>query len=99
MIITVSNFSNIINFFKLAEGVKFTEELVNKIKKTIRDNTTPRHVPAKIILVRAIPYTINMKKVELAVKNIIHGRPVLNMDALANPESLEEYRDLPELKT
>ncbi len=88
----------VILFVKTAEGVPLTEALVNKIKKTIRENTTPRHVPAKIIAVADIPYTINMKKVELAVRNVIHGKPVLNKDALANPEALDLYRDLPELQ-
>jgi acetoacetyl-CoA synthetase len=58
---------------------------------------SPRHVPARIIAVGDIPYTINMKKVELAVRNVIHHEPVKNRDALANPEALELYRDLPEL--
>ena len=89
----------IILFVKLAQGVQLTEDLVKKIKTAIRVNTTPRHVPAKIIAVEEIPYTINMKKVELAVKNVIHGKPVLNRDALANPEALDLYKDLPELRT
>ncbi len=88
----------IILFVKPAAGVQLDEALKNKIKKTIRDNTTPRHVPAKIIAVSDIPYTINMKKVELAVRNVIHGKPVLNKDALANPDALDLYMDLPELK-
>ena len=88
----------IILFVKLAAGVEMNDALVNKIKKTIRDNTSPRHVPARIIPVTDIPYTINMKKVELAVRNVIHGKPVLNKDALANPEALDLYRDLPELR-
>jgi acetoacetyl-CoA synthetase len=88
----------IILFVKLAQGVELTPDLENKIKKTIRDNTTPRHVPAKIIPVTDIPYTINMKKVELAVRNVVHGRPVTNQDALANPQALELYKDLPELQ-
>jgi acetoacetyl-CoA synthetase len=89
----------VILFIKLGEGVELNEDLIRRIKCAIRENTTPRHVPSKIIAVKGIPYTINMKKVELAVRNIIHGKPVLNRDALANPECLEEYRDLPELKT
>ena len=88
----------IILFVKLAPGVEINEALVKKIKKTIRENTSPRHVPAKIIPVADIPYTINMKKVELAVRNVIHGKPVTNKDALANPQSLELYQDLPELR-
>ena len=88
----------IILFIKPAPGVELTEALVKKIKKTIKDNTSPRHVPAKIIAVADIPYTINMKKVELAVRNVVHGKPVLNKDALANPEVLDLYQDLPELQ-
>ncbi len=92
------NDERIVLFVKLAEGAELTENLKNKIKKSIRENASPRHVPAKIIAVKDIPYTINMKKVELAVRNIIHGGPVLNKDALANPESLELYKNLPELQ-
>jgi acetoacetyl-CoA synthetase len=88
----------IILFVKLAPGVAFNEALVKKINRTIRENTSPRHVPAKIIPVADIPYTINMKKVELAVRNVVHGKPVTNKDALANPQALELYKDLPELQ-
>ncbi len=84
----------IILFVKLAEGYRLTEDLKNKIKMTLRRNTSPRHVPAKIIEVPDIPYTLNMKKVESAVTNIIHGKPVLNRDALINPESLDYYENL-----
>jgi len=87
----------IILFVKLAQGVQLSEELKEKIRKTTRENATPRHVPAKIIAVNDIPYTISMKKVELAVRQIIHGEPVLNTEALTNPESLELFRDLAEL--
>ncbi|MCI0455125.1 MAG: acetoacetate--CoA ligase [Candidatus Dadabacteria bacterium] len=93
------NDERVILFVKLAEGVELTEELKNKIKRVIRENASPRHVPAKIIAVRGIPYTVNMKKVELAIRNVIHREPVLNEDALANPESLELYKELPELQT
>ena len=87
----------IILFVKLAEGYQLTEDLKNRIKKTLRENASPRHVPAKIIRVPDIPYTLNMKKVESAVTNIIDGRPVLNRDALINPESLDYYDNLEEL--
>jgi acetoacetyl-CoA synthetase len=93
-----NNDVRVILFVKLAGGYELTGEQVNKIKKTIRENTTPRHVPAKIISVKDIPYTINGKKVELAVRNVIHNQPVLNKDALANPEALDYYRDIPELQ-
>ena len=89
----------IILFVKLVQGVQLTEDLLKKIKNAIRANTTLRHVPAKIIPVDEIPYTINMKKVELAVRNVIHGKLVLNRDALANPEVLDLYEDIPELQT
>ncbi len=89
----------VILFVKLAKGVELTEDVVNKIKTTIRKNTTPRHVPAKIIAVDGIPYTINMKKVEKAVRNVIHNEPVPNIDALANPESLKLYKNLKELQS
>lgn len=89
----------IILFVKMKEGYKLNEEIKNKIKKILRDNASPRHVPAKIIEVPDIPYTRNMKKVESAVTNIIHGRPVTNLEALINPECLEFYKDHPELKT
>ncbi len=88
----------VILFVKLNEGVQFNDELVKKIKTTIRTNCTPRHVPAKVIPIADIPYTISGKKVELAVRNVIHGREVKNKDALANPEALDLYKDLPELQ-
>jgi acetoacetyl-CoA synthetase len=89
----------IILFVKLAEGYHLTEDLKNKIKVTLRKNASPRHVPAKIIEVLDIPYTMNMKKVESAVTNVIHDRPVLNRDALINPESLDYYENIKELQT
>jgi acetoacetyl-CoA synthetase len=89
----------IVLFVKLREDIKFTSELVDRIKTIIRENCTPRHVPAKCLEVADIPYTISGKKVELAVQNILHGREVKNKDALANPEALDCYVDLPELKT
>jgi acetoacetyl-CoA synthetase len=89
----------IILFVKIAFGYNLTEELKNKIRKCLRENASPRHVPALIIEVPDIPYTFNMKKVEIAVTNIIHGRPVLNRDALINPESLDYFEKiLPELQ-
>lgn len=88
----------VVLFVKMQQDHTLTEELKNTIKQSIRNNVSPRHVPAKIIPVADIPYTINMKKVELAVKNIIEGNPVTNRDALANPEALDLYRDLPELQ-
>jgi acetoacetyl-CoA synthetase len=88
----------VILFVRLAAGKTLSDELRQHIKTAIRDNLTPRHVPAKIIAVADIPYTINMKKVELAVRNVIHGEPVKNRDALANPQALDLYRELKELE-
>jgi acetoacetyl-CoA synthetase len=86
-------------FVKVAEGFSLTEGLRNKIKKALRGNASPRHVPALIIEVPDIPYTYSMKKVESAVTNIVNGRPVLNRDALVNPETLDYYEKiLPELQ-
>ncbi len=87
----------VILFVRLREGIILDDTLQARIRKIIRDNTTPRHVPAKIIQVPDIPRTISGKIVELAVRNIVHGRPVKNTDALANPQALEFYRNLPEL--
>jgi len=85
-------------FVKTAAGTELTEELKHRIKKTIRENTTPRHVPALILPVTDIPVTLNGKKVELAVRNVIEGKPVTNKDALANPEALDQFERFPELK-
>jgi len=88
----------VILFVKLREGIDLDESLQERIRKTIRQNTTPRHVPAKILQVADIPRTISGKIVELAVRDIVHGREVTNKDALANPESLDLFRNLPELQ-
>jgi len=89
----------IILFVKLAVGLSLTEELKNTIVRALRENASPRHVPALIVQVPDIPYTYSMKKVESAITNIVNGRPVLNRDALVNPESLDYYeRILPELR-
>jgi acetoacetyl-CoA synthetase len=89
----------IILFVRLAPGFELTDDLKGKIRKTLRENASPRHVPARIIAVPEIPYTFNMKKVEIAVTNIINNKPVLNAGALVNPESLDYYRRiLPELQ-
>jgi len=88
----------VILFVKMAEGNQLTDELKKKIVQTIRANASPRHVPAKIIEVADIPYTLNMKKVELAVKKVIQGQEVLNRDALRNPESLDYFANIKELQ-
>jgi acetoacetyl-CoA synthetase len=87
----------VVLFVTLAKGVDLDEALVKQIKTTIRNACSPRHVPAKVIQVQEIPYTINMKKVELAVRNVVHGQPVTNRDALANPGCLKQYEGLDEL--
>ncbi len=81
-------------FVRLAEGYQLTEDLQSAIKKNLREKASPRHVPARIFAVPDIPYTTSMKKVESAVTNIIHGRPVTNKGALSNPESLDYYEKL-----
>ena len=86
----------IILFVKLAEGHELDEELVKKIKVTLRKNASPRHVPAKILAAPDIPYTFSGKKVESAITNIINGKAVTNRDALANPESLDYYEKIVE---
>ena len=75
------------------------DALIDKIKQHVRLNTTPRHVPAKIVQVADIPRTKSGKIVELAVRNVVHGEPVKNLDALANPEALEHFRNRDELKS
>jgi acetoacetyl-CoA synthetase len=88
----------IVLFLKMAGEHRLDDALAKRIKTAIRANCSPRHVPAKILETKDIPYTISMKKVELAVRDIIHGRPVKNRDALKNPEALDLYRDLAELR-
>jgi acetoacetyl-CoA synthetase len=88
----------VILFVKLAPGVELNDVLKNKIRQTIRVHASPRHVPAKIIPVPDIPYTLNMKKVELAVKKVIHNQEVKNKDALRNPEALDHFAGIAELQ-
>ena len=87
----------IVLFVRLREGVSLTAALQQKIAETIRQETTPRHVPAKIIAVADIPRTISGKIVELAVRKVVHNEAVKNTDALANPEALKLFENLPEL--
>jgi acetoacetyl-CoA synthetase len=89
----------VVLFVKLREGLAHDEALEKRIKQVIRDNTTPRHVPARILQVADIPRTKSGKIVELAVRNVVHGNPVKNVEALANPEALEHFRDRGELKS
>jgi acetoacetyl-CoA synthetase len=87
----------VVLFVKLRDGLELTPALVDRIQKHIRANTTPRHVPAKVVQVTDIPRTKSGKIVELAVREAVHGREVKNLEALANPGALEYFRNRPEL--
>ncbi|MGA7537657.1 MAG: acetoacetate--CoA ligase [Steroidobacteraceae bacterium] len=87
----------VVLFVRLRAETELDEGLKKKIRDVIRAHTTPRHVPTKIVAVPDIPRTRSGKLTELAVRNVIHGRPVKNLDALANPQALEHFRDLPDL--
>ncbi|MFC5303056.1 acetoacetate--CoA ligase [Azospira restricta] len=89
----------VVLFVKLRDGETLDAALAERIKQQIRANTTPRHVPAKVLQVADIPRTKSGKIVELAVRNIVHGRAVKNLEALANPEALAYFRDRPELQS
>ncbi|MGB0449353.1 MAG: acetoacetate--CoA ligase [Porticoccaceae bacterium] len=88
----------VVLFVVLREGIELSDSLKQTIRSTIRRETTPRHVPAKIIAVADIPRTISGKIVELAVRKVIHNQPVNNTDALANPEALDQYKNIAELQ-
>jgi acetoacetyl-CoA synthetase len=94
-----NNDVRVILFVKLREGLALDDVLIDKIKNQIRANTTPRHVPAKVLQVQDIPRTKSGKIVELAVRNVVHGQAVKNADALANPEALEYYANRVELQS
>ena len=87
----------VVLFVKLREGEVLNDDLINRIKKRIRDNATPRHVPDKVLQVADIPRTKSGKIVELAVRDVVHGRPIKNIEALANPEALDDFRGRAEL--
>jgi acetoacetyl-CoA synthetase len=89
----------VVLFVKLRENLTLDEALIARIKQQIRQNTTPRHVPAKVLQVTDIPRTKSGKIVELAVRNVVHGRAVKNLEALANPEALDYFRDRVELQS
>lgn len=89
----------VVLFVKLRDDLTLDAALTDRIKRQIRDNTTPRHVPAKVVQVIDIPRTKNGKIVELAVRNVVHDQPVKNIEALANPEALEYFRERSELKS
>ncbi len=88
----------VVLFVQMAEGFELNDDIVNKIKNYIRSNASPKHVPALVLSVPDVPYTHNMKKVELAVKKVIHNQPVLNKDALKNPKVLDYYANIKELQ-
>ena len=90
--------TRIILFVRLRPGLQLDDALAERIRRHIRERATPRHVPAKVLQVADIPRTISGKLSELAVRNVLHGLPVTNANALANPESLELFRDLPALR-
>lgn len=89
----------VVLFVRMKEGFTLDEDLKKHIRETIKAETTPRHVPSKIIQVADIPRTLSGKIVELAVREVVHGRPVKNQDALANPEALQLFANLPELQS
>ncbi len=91
--------SRIILFVKLKGTLNLDETIIHDIKKTLRENASPRHVPAKIIQVSAIPHTFNNKLVEIAVRQTVAGETVANIQSLANPEALEEFKNRPELES
>ena len=94
-----NNDVRVILFVRLRDGLTLDDALINQIKQQIRDNTTPRHVPDKVLQVTDIPRTRSGKIVELAVRNVVHDLPVKNIEALANPEALDGFRNRAELKT
>ncbi|OLO11964.1 acetoacetate--CoA ligase [Chromohalobacter japonicus] len=94
---TWQNDVRVVLFVCMRPNVVLDEAKRDEIRRTVRRHTTPRHVPAKIIAVADIPRTLSGKIVEIAVRNVVHGEPVKNRDALANPEALELFVDLPEL--
>jgi acetoacetyl-CoA synthetase len=87
----------VVLFVRLTPGSRLDDPLVERLKRALREQASPRHVPAKILAVAAVPRTVSGKVVELAVREVIHGREVRNIDALANPEALEHFRNRPEL--
>ena len=89
----------IVLFVRLREGITLDDELMERIRQRVREGASPRHVPARIVQVSDIPRTKSGKIVEIAVRNVVHGRAVGNLEALANPEALDEFRDREELKT
>ena len=94
-----NNDEEIVLFLKLKNDLKLVEHRINDVKKYVKINCSPRHVPAKIFQVNYIPYTINGKKVEVAVKKLIDGKDIDNSDSLSDPSVLKYYKNIPELKS
>ena len=92
-----NNDIRIILFIVLNKGYNLTDEIKSKINKSIRINASPRHIPSKIIPILEIPKTKNGKLVELAVKQSIEGKPIKNLEVLANPDSLDQFKNIKEL--
>jgi acetoacetyl-CoA synthetase len=88
----------VVLFVRLRDGCELDDALVDRIRDQVRRNATPRHVPARVVQVADIPRTKSGKIVELAVRSVVHGQPVANREALANPETLDLYADIPELQ-
>jgi acetoacetyl-CoA synthetase len=91
------NDTRVVLFVVVKEGQEFNEEIAKEVKKALRDQASPRHVPDKLIVAPELPRTKSNKLVELAVTDVINGREVRNRDALANPGALDWFKDLPEL--
>ena len=96
---TWENDVRVVLFVRMQAGNALDDAQRNAIRRQLRQQASPRHVPARIIEVSDIPRTRSGKISEIAVRDIIHGRTVSNIEAIANPEALDVYRDLPELKT
>ena len=90
--------TRVVLFVRLRPGETLTDALRERIRRQIREGTSPHHVPKVIVAVADIPRTISGKITELAVRDVIHGRPVKNREALANPDALDLFRDLPDLR-
>ena len=90
--------TRVVLFVVLRDGVVLDDALVDTIRARVRAGASPRHVPARVVAVRDLPRTRSGKLTELAVRDVVHGRPVANVEALANPESLDLFRELDELR-
>ena len=93
-----NNDVRVVLFVVMKEQLELTDDLKDQLRRRIKQNTTPRHVPDFIVSVAALPRTLSGKIVELAVRAVVHNLPVKNKEALANPEALEYFKDIPELQ-